>query len=79
MNTRLTDAEFSDIVLLDSGYCNIKLKALNAENAGAHLLIISNTVNNDADGLIDDSYDTSTISVSIPTIIISKADADRLK
>lgn len=61
-------------MVVDSRDCNIKLKALNAERAGAHLLVISAADKAAARALVEASYDLTTTSVDLPTVIVT-ADA----
>lgn len=59
--------------------CNIRLKALNAEHAGAKLLIIIRTQDENHDDLVDDSFETLGMMVEIPTLTIPKTEGDKLK
>lgn len=57
----------------------MKLKALNAENAGAHLLIVSANDKLSAKDLIENSYDFTSMNIEIPTAVISPENASKLQ
>lgn len=59
--------------------CNIKLKALNAERAGAHLAIIPSASLANDNELISAVYNLNNINTDIPTIIIQQSEIDLLK
>lgn len=67
------------MVLVETGTCNIRLKALNAEHAGAKLLIVIRTQDENHDDLVDDSFDMLAMMVEIPTLTISKGEGEKLK
>ncbi len=56
----------------------MKLKALNAENAGAHLLIVSATGAISQKNLLDASYDLASMNVDIPTVVVTPDVAAKL-
>lgn len=75
----LRESEFSIFMVLKSGNCNIKLKALNAERAGAHLAIISSATEETTNELLAGVYNLNNINTDIPTIVVLQAEVDTLK
>ena len=67
------------MLLLDSADCNIKLQALNAENARAKLLIISKAENEDESEMFERVLKSNHIKVSIPTLVVSHDIGEKLK
>ena len=68
------------IAIVDRGACYFATKTVNAQAAGAKLLIIINNVDGAPVGMAaptDGSVDLN--SINIPTIMISKADGNNLK
>ncbi len=72
LNRDLRESEFSVFMVLKAGGCNIKLKALNAEKAGAHLVIIVAEDSAIADDLISASHSVSQMNSEIPTLVVLK-------
>lgn len=66
-------------MIMKAGGCNIKLKALNAEKAGAHLAIVVAEDDTEADQLINNSNSLSQLSSDIPTLITTKAEISALQ
>ena len=64
-------SDIPHMLLLNSSQCNIKLQALNAENAGAKLLIISKGDNEKEADMFEKTISSNHIKVSIPTLVIS--------
>lgn len=67
------------MLLVETGTCNIRLKALNAEHAGAKLLVVVRSQDEAHEDLVDDSFDMLAMMVEIPTLTISKVEGERLK
>lgn len=67
------------MLLVETGTCNIRLKSLNAEHAGAKLLIVIRSQDEHHEDLIDDSFDMLAMMVEIPTLTITKAEGEKLK
>ena len=68
------------IVVVDRGSCYFAAKTVNAQNAGAKLLIIINNIDGPPVGMAaptDGSIDLN--SITIPTIMISKSDGNNLR
>lgn len=78
INSAQADNELSHFVMIEAGNCNLKLKALNAESAGANFLIVSATSAISQKNLIDNSYDLATMNVDIPTIVVTPDVAAKL-
>jgi len=78
INSAQNDSELSHFVMIEAGNCNLKLKALNAESAGAHLLIVSATSAISQKSLIDNSFDLASMSVDIPTVVVTADVASKL-
>lgn len=73
------ESDIPHMVLLDSSECNIKLQALNAENARAKLLIISKGENEKEEDLFERSLGATHIKVSIPTLVVARDIGQKLK
>ncbi len=66
------------IALIDRGTCNFKVKALNAQNAGAvAVVIVNNVADNPAPNMADDA--TITTAITIPTISVIQSDGNLIK
>jgi hypothetical protein len=79
----LTSANHSSdiphMLLLDSSDCNVKLQALNAENARAKLLIISKGESESENDMFERVLHANHIKVSIPTLVVSHDIGEKLK
>ena len=67
------------MLLVETGTCDIRLKALNAEHAGAKLLVVIRNKDQEHDELVDESFDTLAMMVEIPTLTIDKNEGEKLK
>ena len=72
-------SDIPHMLLLDSSECNIKLQALNAENARAKLLIISKGDNENETDMFERTISANHIKVSIPTLVVSHDIGQKLK
>ena len=79
IKTAVESHEFPYMLLVETGTCNIRLKALNAEHAGAKLMIVIRSQEEDHKELIDESFDTLAMMVEIPTLTIGKKEGEKLK
>lgn len=70
--------DMKPIVLLERGNCSFVTKVRNAEKLGVKLVIIGDNRKEDAEHLIMDD-DGSGHSISIPSMIINKKDADIIR
>ncbi len=64
------------MLLMDEGECNAKLKALNAEKAGAKMLVI---IQEKEGTLMEQNHDMTGMMVEIPTVTVDKAQGEKLK
>lgn len=61
-------------MVLRAGGCNIKLKSLNAERAGAHLVLIIAENDSEIDQMISSSNSMAQVNSDIPTLLVTKAE-----
>lgn len=73
------DSEFGSILLIDSESCNLNVKALNAQTAGAIMVIFINHNAIDQVELINNSMDPISMKVNIPSIIVSQETGEKLQ
>lgn len=59
------------ILMIPDGDCSPKVKAINAELAGTQLLVIMSNDVKSNDSLLQQSFDSTTLSINIPTIVVS--------
>lgn len=59
-------------MVVKAGGCNIQLKALNAEKAGAHLLLVVAEDATDADELLSAANTSTQVNSDIPTLVVLK-------
>lgn len=79
IRTATENKEFPHILLLDSGGCNMRLKTLNAEHAGAKLVILIRNNEKSHQELVDESIEMLGMMVEIPTLTVDRKTGDRLK
>ena len=72
-------SDIPHMLLLKSSDCNIKLQALNTENARAKLLIISKSEEEKEEDMFERTILANHIKVQIPTLIISHDIGDKLR
>ncbi len=77
--TASSESEFPYAILIKSGNCNINLKVSNAEIAGARLVIIENQQPNPNEDLITNAYDSISMKISIPALIVSSETGESLQ
>lgn len=78
LNKDLRESEFSIFMVLKAGGCNLKLKAINAERAGAHLLIVTTDSETVSTQLLSDVNAMSHVTSDIPTLLIANAEIELL-
>lgn len=71
------DSDNQPILIVDRGNCQFYTKSLNAQYAGAKLLIIVDTLN--TLDFYPVAYDKKALEIKIPTIVIKKSDGDELR
>lgn len=70
--------EFPPMLLLNEGGCNIKQKAINAEAAGADMVIVIRENQTSHDDLAKKTKDLIATNVDIPTITVDKRTGEKL-
>jgi hypothetical protein len=71
-------SDMNPIIIVDRGVCNFVTKVRNIENIGVKLAIIADDKEEDTESLVM-ADDGTGHSVNIPSFIIRKADADKIK
>lgn len=74
LSQSLRESEFSVFMVIRAGGCNIQLKTLNAEKAGAHLVLILAENDAEADGLIAATHSSGQINSEIPTLVVVRTE-----
>lgn len=74
-----SSSDIPHMLLLKSSDCNIKLQALNTENARAKLLIISKSESENEDDMFERTISANHIKVEIPALVISQDIGDKLR
>ena len=66
-------------MVIKPGGCNIKLKAMNAQRAGAEMLIISVDSEQMKNELINSANGVNSINIDIPTLMVNKEIVEKLR
>jgi len=73
-----SDSEFQDVYLIRTGNCPTNTKVINAQTSGASLVLVVNTQGVSDNQLSFNSYDETSLKITIPALILTKDTADRL-
>lgn len=71
-------SDLTPVILVDRGNCTFVTKARNIERAGVHLAIVGDNQRENSESIIMGDDGTGS-SVNIPSFLIRKRDADKIK